>query len=332
MCRNAQAMLRLCGWLASMAASVASAQQPTDEVTRTYIRKAVDRLNVDFVIRGKVVDQDGKLLNRVRLDTHRSMCVAMLREEHYDDTAVVDGTFELRYRQTQGVSLEFRREGYHMQTMGFSSLGPSTHARIEGGTHIDDNVTVVLQKIGKLATLHSYGPVLSWAPDGRLRIWDISAVGAVRTGTKCVEVLGVPPPDVACVYVRVAKSLEPVAPAMQGETTVSPRDGVVQLVVQDRKGGGFVKVAAEGRDNREMSLSMTAAPTDGYQPVLELTAGELVGFRSTQPVYFCFRLNGCLGKGYISNLLYAPASGVQECGPNFCLQPDGSTNVETTTW
>ena len=81
-----------------------------------------------------------------------------------------------------------------------------------------------------------------------------------------------------------------------------------------------------------MLLAMTTAPKEGYAPTLAFTAEELAGFRNTQAVYYYFRLNGFFGKGYLCNLLYKPTEGIQDCAPNFLLQPDGTTNVETTSW
>ena len=81
-----------------------------------------------------------------------------------------------------------------------------------------------------------------------------------------------------------------------------------------------------------MLLTMTKAPTDGYSPRFDLTSEEILGFRTSQPVYFYFKLNGLYGKGRVLFLLYRPGVGITDCDPRFSVQPDGSTNVETTSW
>ena len=324
--------LSVSAWLALATVSVGMAQEPTPEATRAYIRKSVDRLNVDFVIRGKVVDQSGTPLSGVAVRIHRTKSVGMMRDEVHDESTVVNGTFAFEYKQTQGVEFEFKLNGYHSFSTGFGSLNPPKEARIEGKTHTYDNVTVVLQKIGRLAGLHAYAPVLSWSPTGDLRVWETAGVGAERVETKCGDTSGRPGTGAQCVYAYVTKGIAPATPNGGRKGNAVPGDEVVQLVLQDGKGGGFIKVPRQGRDDRTMLLAMTTAPKEGYAPTLAFTAEELAGFRNTQAVYYYFRLNGFFGKGYLCNLLYKPTEGIQDCAPNFLLQPDGTTNVETTSW
>lgn len=313
--------------------SVAICGERDDKEAREYIRKALEQQNVDFVIKGRVVDQDGTLLNGVTAVVEKSKATGMFREEDTKTTEVVNGTFCFTVRTAYAVNLEFRLTGHHGSgLLDYGSSVPAEGVRIEGRTHFYDDVTVVLQKIGKLAHLHEYLAPVLWQPDGALVAWDISRIGRERTATKCVKLTANPGPEIPCVYLHIVKSETPMPAVVHDSAEISPRDGVVQLVIQDGKGGGFIRVPSQGKDQRQMLLQMTTAPADGYTARLDLTPQEVAGFRTTTPVYYYAKVNGMFGKGYICNMFYSSAVGIRDSALNFWLQPDGSTNVETTSW
>jgi hypothetical protein len=324
---------RVVAWTLALLAFGAGCAVAQGHKTRgEAIREMLRKVNVDFVIKGRVVDQDGNPLAGVTVDVRRSKETGPFAQKTYTDTKTVSGTFDFSFRESDFVGLEFRRDGYHSGRLSFVGPAPTEGVRIDGQTHTYDGVTVVLQKIGRLAFLHKYGPIVTCTADGRFRVWDISRIGTERTETKCIDLPAAPGRETPCVFVRVVPSQVPIAPTLQGGDEVTPRDAAVQLVLQDGKGGGFVRAHSKGRTTLDAVLDITTAPTDGYSPALELTPEELVGLRADRNVYFYFRLNGFSGKGRIIGLTYLPDQGVRDCVLRFYLQPDGSTNVETTSW
>jgi len=153
---------RLCGLAVMIMAGGAVPAEGGAAARRAAIRKAVDRLNVDFVIRGQVVDQDGKPLDGVTVEVRRTRSVWMFRDKVFEEMRVVNGTFEFKYKDTQGIGLTFKHEGYHRSSLGFGSLEPPPEAHIEGELHKYEQVTAVLQKIGELTSLTKHRAVLSW--------------------------------------------------------------------------------------------------------------------------------------------------------------------------
>ena len=300
--------------------------------TERAVRDAVREMNVDFEIRGNVVDQDGGPLSGVGLRVRGLRTPGPFREEHYSLTRKVDRVFELSLSRTYAATLYFSLDGYHSCRLGFSSRIPAEGARIEGHTHTYDDVTVVLHKIGELAQVHRHGCVLSYGLDGTLQAWDLSTVGPVRRQSRLLDLDAIPGPDVSCMYVHLVASPTPIEPQVVGGMEMTPRNAILQVVLQDGQGGGFIRVATEGRSEKEMLYATTTAPTEGYSPTLDLSPGDIAGLRVGAAVYFYCRINGLLGKGYVNSLHFRPDSGVKMCGLRFLIQPNGSTNVETRQW
>ena len=116
---------------------------------------------------------------------------------------------------------------------------------------------------------------------------------------------------------------------------VAPRDGIVRIVIQDGQGGGFVRAHTKSRDVMGAVLDVTTAPIEGYSPTLDISADEIAAMRSggeeVNPIFY-FKLNGLYGKGFVNFVEYRARAGTLSCDVFFLLQPDGSTNVETTSW
>jgi hypothetical protein len=82
---------------------------------------------------------------------------------------------------------------------------------------------------------------------------------------------------------------------------------------------------------------MKEAPEEGWQPFIELSNEDLVGFRShSAMVCFYVKLNGMYGKGRISRAAYGRSpygeEEILEANVEIRLQPNGTRNVETTEW
>jgi len=307
-------------------------QLPTAEQIK-ILRDYIEKSNVDFIIKGRVVDQESKPLQKVQVFIRGVKQTTGTATEEKNDKVIVNDSFEFSVRDSRSVCLTFLADGYYPNVIEFGSAQPGTDAILPGKTHTYENVIVVLRKMGQLAVLNGYDPLLSYGYDGSCTSWDIAGITTEKVETRCVKGVGRPAPDVPCVYMQVIPSKAPIEPVMVGPEEAFPANRIVQLVLQDGKGGGFVRAYSKAKNAVEAGRDFTTAPTEGYSPVLTLSPEDIAGFRHAKNVYFYCKINGLLGKGYIGSFVYVPNKKVSECYLQFYIQSvKDATNVVTRSW
>jgi hypothetical protein len=340
----------VCGLLLLLTAAGLLAQEKAEDKRAKAERyakewkKYIDEQNGNIYVSGEVVCSTGERLDGVKVNIDQ--CIAAGWEnKHVKTTETVNKAFKFEFKGVQVVYLRFVRDGYHAEELELLFGEGAKPDRIEGKNFYYDNVHVVLEKIGELALLDLYEMRLTFAPDGKASVWDIARVvkksgkpvaGSVRPVLKDVVWENIPPPGT--VYTCLVPSATDVPPAVYKGTIVSPpKRTTIRVGVNDGAGGGLIRVQPEGRTYSRVLRDMKEAPEEGWQPFIELSNEDLVGFRShSAMVCFYVKLNGMYGKGRISRAAYGRSpygeEEILEANVEIRLQPNGTRNVETTEW
>lgn len=279
-----------------------------------------------IVIAGTITDEEGNPLDKVMCSLAAS---AWKKDEGRHETRLFDGKFEVKYDDTDGVSLHFMKRGYHDAHFDVSFHDPVPSAHIEGRKHTYDNVKIVLTKAKHLTKLNYSQVRLTIEPDGTRTVWDLSdATFPYPERPKGVQFGPDETINPPAVYLRLTPSEKP-KPAEKNKRgyIATPENAYLEVVIDDGQDGGFVPAPVPHYFVRAYaSQEYLQAPSEGYETVFRIPAEYLTGQLRGSP-WFYVRLNGLYGKGYIGTARYGEA--YARVSVTFRIQPDGSRNVET---
>lgn len=259
-------------------------------------------------IRGTVVDDAGHPLSDVRVDVSSGRLGDPFRANSDRDIQKVDGSFNFDYPETDAVTLEFSKVGYHFVDFALVYKDPQPQARIEGGVHYYD-LAVVMDRVVTGAPRLAYRTSLEATSTPPLWAWDIR--GSIRGSA----------PRARRVWVGAASEVQgPVLYARQTE------DGQLELVSANRESGeGLARVTIEGKAGAMHFDAMRIAPTDGYLDTIRFKTNQAED--TLGGVFFFCKLNGLFGKGWIQTI-GPPEHDRVPLRIQVYFQPDGTRYVD----
>jgi hypothetical protein len=236
--------------------------------------------------------------------------------------------------------LTFDVPNYHTASRLYQFDNPNPGVSIKGRKHFYNNETVVLQALGgPEAELQTRSNTCRWSPSNGSRILDLrTQVFPNKNTAWYVETI----PSTATLpgmYVELVPTSDTVVSEKLADGDwITPKDAYLELVVDDGcTSSGLCMVPRNGRGNRDIAISMKAAPESGYQKRIRITPNMLDNRHGTVNEFFYFKILGVYGKGTIEHCEYhyRPANGLPpqnesaQVTVEFKVQTDGSRNVLT---
>ncbi len=352
-CHQPESVLALCfasfilcsGGTLSLADKDANDHEPTQaerEAVETIMRRLAEADNIRFLLGGIVVDEAGQPLGGVKMTVHKPKTTAPWQGSVEREILVVNSTFSLDLNGYSGVGLEFEKEGYHPAKLAFPyNVSGYVEEKITRGEKVDphvwrkDDIRVVLEKIGQLADLLSYGAMVEYNKQGGGKVLDFDSPPhtPLRSVADLNDLTQLPKD---CVYIladsdanRNVAVVEHTRPASEVVDRIPQR---VKLVMNDPD-GGFITFSPQTRKN--LYHQMKTAPESGYQKELVLDADyfaqaiEAKTSEEKRECFFFFKIKNRYGKGRVGEVQVSGDRSTVKLGVQFRIQPDGSRNLET---
>jgi len=311
------------------------------QILKEHVRKSAKKSNGTIIIKGKVCDSKGNLLDNVEVDGYKSKDLGFWdASKDKDISDEVSGHFSFTFKDCSTVGLDFVKKGYrraHVSAPGKSGLG-DTHFPFRM-----EDTEVVLYKRGKIARLTEYSSTLEYnrGNSGTAIIIDpkhpprheepITQVDNLHN----LELL----PDHSVFMIPGTKEDGKIDTVQIGELDEHTRDGIypkkLRLIMKAEK-GGFIEV--KPKKEIPLAIQMTEAPKEGYKKELVLSAEQLDRMKRMKrnasagvkaKTWFYFRVGDLYGKGYCERLRSRDRSEHLELDVGLYLQLNGSRNVET---
>ena len=126
----------------------------------------------DFIIRGKVLDNNSNPLNQVKviIDANRR---ANLIYGSKNYTKKIDNTFLLKINNVKGASLLFEKNGYYNETLSISPNDKKYKDKLRNEVLEIKDLKIVMRKIGKLVNLLECDQRLKFTPDGKATVFSL---------------------------------------------------------------------------------------------------------------------------------------------------------------
>ena len=299
----------------------------------------------DIDIAGVVVDQQGNLLDKVKV----LVDVAGGRKGHRYERmwTAPDGAFALRYENTIHCYGDFCKEGYYTEEIRFHPHLPVTGVSKDGDALMDQkDIRVVLEEVGPATRLAKYEMRCEFRVEGE---WLVKALVAEKAdGTRALALVqaeprvnmgGKTPADLPphCLYQRADVADGQIVPSGKGvrksyhggsESWSGEHDPARVYLGISGPGNGFV-FFDPGPEKREGTgqkalRAMKEAPEDGYKQ--ELLLDQTVH----DSAFFYIKVGDWYGKGIIGLGTRRPEPTMLDCAYiRVWLQPDGSRNVRS---
>ena len=315
-------------------------QRPTEEEVRRMNRLVSEIENSGkgrFILKGEVVDEQGKRLEGVRISIRKSLPGSLFNWEGSDryEQHMVDGVFALDFRGYSGVTLVFAKGGYYKQEIdyGMIEMAEKLSERIARGEKVsgpvlrEESIRVVLEKQGEFTILEEYEGTMEYGPDGRGVVYDFGRMPKKEFLMRDVD-LGDPAklPQWA-IYMTAeregARLRMAEIPDPPFNRTVS-MPAALRLITTDPE-GGFIRVATKGTEDVRPLDRMRRAPESEYEKEVMIPALEIP--RTLTPMAFYVKIKGMYGKGVL--MLVRVEKSRLLALVRVYVQKDGLRNLET---
>lgn len=295
----------------------------------SQVEEAVSTQVGSVDIRGRVVSQDGRLLEDVTIKYFfREFGDVLINKKIDYKRKRVDGEFRLKQRGISSVKISFLKEGYYPETWSFS-FDPTSPRKNPGGTERFD-IEIILEKESVPAPLTKFEGILRADIRGPVSVVGVKRQGSGETwlwkdGAK--RQLDLP-------YVLLIadnrKSSELPTTEFKADNERQFKKGLERGWIRFSDlddGDGFIVFdpgEVKGRPVTGMRR-MTEAPESGYEASLDVAAAE-----SPQKIYFYCKLNGKHGKGMVTGrpiIAIEEGRQVARAAIIVYMNPTGSRNV-----
>lgn len=281
---------------------------PTTQEMGEIMRRHLQAQRFDADVSGVVVDEKGDQLQGVQVLIQKSWLTNFGTNMKGENSSMTsDGPFRIAAQDVDSLSLQFWKEGYFAKEIQFSAhdcLPPDWQERLSRGEKLEngvvkrDNLKIVLEKHGPLASLENGGDELWLESSGRMNTWswEKNYPGFAVVISNWRDESKVPKQGVYILADTDAQS------NLLMETT---RLGAyypkrVHIIMKD--GDGFIVVPTIGTDSTEQNRSMKEAPEKGYEHEIVLEGDAVrklveAATDHTRDVYFYFKTSKGYGKG-----------------------------------
>lgn len=313
---------------------------PTKQETLRGVEAVEAAQRGRFVLKGMVVDEEGKILDKVSLRISESRLKEMgTKNEGVDRSQEVNGEFTVEVNGADCVDIWFYRDGYYSEHLSFSTdeaLPKNWDSRVMRGEKVDsavvkrDGLRVVLEKYGKLADLTMFPASLRSSVDGDATVWNL-AILSDGQGKDVKNVRDEASLPASCFYLdpQVDASGKLLVQQVLLGSTEQQCPGKVRVVMKGD--GGFVPVLTVAQTNQRQYRKMKEAPVNGYQKELVLDADAIKRYFQSRDeakpgTFFYVKIGKLYGKGKLA-VNFARNNAV-EATIVLHIQPDGSRNME----
>ena len=294
-----------------------------------------------FVLKGVVVDEQGKTLNDVALQIGEGRAKDFgFAADYVYRNQKVNGEFEVEVTNANSVGLYFSSTSYYGESLSFSThvaLPKNWDSLIMRGEKVDpavvkrDDIRVVLEKHGKLAEFKEITVSLESAASGSGKVWDLAhlVAGQDKDVKDIRDEASLP---AKCLYLdpEVTADGKLAMQMVRFGPNELPRPRRVRIVMKGD--GGFIPVPTIAKTEARQYRTMKEAPEDGYQKELLWDSEALKQYfpstDSAKPgAFFYVKVGKLYGKGNLHSL-YTRLHDEAMATIVLHLQPDGSRNVE----
>jgi len=336
------------------------------EYTRAMMKMA-EQARIEFDVSGIVVEEKGTPLNDVKMTVYQSK--SLWFDKYIDSTRTksVNGEFSVKTSKQDILTLSFSKRGYY-DSKKISFTRGDYRKQIKNRVLTIKNLKIVLRKIGKLAKLDHFAMRLKVGENWNGEVLNLRKPSKKKDeedweedeGWYEVKILDVRKKKALpenCLYLYVERNaagkfltkkkiyrtkedmrpvcdpyeLEDFTPEelkryMKEETANSkPYPKRVELRFSDSD-AGFFKVKNPKDDiSLDENGKMRLAPLKGYEKTLRLDFAP----RSSNEIYFYFKLKGCYGKGRVYNFSYDEYDHLVDADVKCYINRSGSRNLET---
>ncbi len=284
------------------------------------------RLKGNLKFHGRIVDENGELLNDVQMRT-KTMAGRALSDNWNETSKISPAEFELQFVDKHRVAIEFSHPNYESVVMKFDLALPSKNMQQSEKHHFQTNQTIVMKKTAKRKVEERrlerekkqreaeanrkekpllYNVKLTWDPQWGGSVWGLGNLGdPVPSDWEKTRILSAPgkghSPRIYLQPIGV-NGIEISPPANKQNGLDGFRDKVkaIRLTLDDEQPAGFSPVTGYGRSPEQMLQVMRDNSDIKYQPYLEIPANAFnqngIPFENT---YFNIKTATHYGVGYI---------------------------------
>jgi len=296
--------------------------------------------NRRFHIKGEVVDEQGARLTGVTMWVTKAVPGGWWQEVQYvSKEYTINGTFEVRERGCEDISLTFDKGGYYRQSIRFSDDAKANtreiQERIMKGLPVEEplvgkeGLRIVMEKKGEQVSLKNYGGPLEYKTTGQGTVQDFKNKIQAYSVSSVLDATSLPEGSVFIVADKdETGKIATVTLVSNGSKYIVPQR--IRLIMNIHGDGGFILY--EAKNTREPFHEMKQAPEKGYQKEVVLN-GELLLFVAShsKDITFYFKTDKYYGKGGIGQIDIGKDNFSTKIWTGFFVQTNGSRNLESIT-
>ena len=318
-----------------------NAARPTTQEIKELMQRMEAVKKADYDLSGEIVDETGQRVPNVVLSIEKGVTKNFGLDANYSYTREVstDGTFHIKVSGASNANISFLLEGYFAKEIGFSGkdgLPPDWEERMLRGETFKpgivkrENLKVVLEKHGPLASLERGGGAFDLYADGKAKAWswEKNYPGFKVEVENWRDESSLPKNGI---YFLVDTDDQGSFAMIPGPYQSSFRPRKIRVIMKD--GDGFLVVPSVGNDVKQYR-GMKEAPEKGYTSELILDGEALKKHMETSNdsskggLYFYFKTSKGYGKGCLM-VHYSNRATEAQITLVLRFQKDGSRLVAT---